>query len=114
MSTPLEYERRALLERMSASRRDYRARFLDEDEHLQAAGDVFPRSRTFRFIARHPYYTSVGLFAALSALPSKSLSKAVKGGIALSAGVLGSSARALMMREVLPSVIQSFRSRRRT
>lgn len=112
MSTSLEYERKALLERMRASRREYRSRYAHEDEQMQVMGDdVFPRSRTFRFIARHPYYVSLGLLAVLSTVQSKSLSKTVKGGMALSAGVLGSSARSLMVRQVLPSVIRSFRSR---
>ena len=116
MSTPLENERRALLERMSASRKDYRSRFVHpEDEHHPAvSADVFPRSRTVKFITRHPYYTSLGLLAALSAIPSKSVSRAVKGGIAVAAGVLGSSARTLVVRQVLPSMMRSFRSRRQT
>jgi hypothetical protein len=117
MSTPLENERRALLERMNASREDYRSRFVHtEDEHHPAVRptDVFPRSRTFKFIARHPYYASLGLLAAMSAVPSRSLSKAVKGGVAVTAGILGSSARTLLVRQVLPSMIRSFRSARQT
>ena len=114
MNTSLEYERKALLERMRASRREYRARYGNEDEEIQAQAmgdDVFPRSRTFRFIARHPYYTSLGLLAVLSTVRSRSLSKVVKGGIALSAGALGTGARTLVMREVLPAVIKSLRRR---
>lgn len=117
MSTPLENERKALLDRMDASRKDYRTRFVHiEDEHHQPAlsTDVFPRSRTFKFIARHPYYTSLGLLAAMSTVPSKSLSKAVKGGIAVTAGILGSSARTLFVHQVLPSMMRSARSRRQT
>ncbi len=116
MSTSLEYEKKALLERMHASRREYRSRYghEDEDARVQTTGDdVFPRSRTFRFIARHPYSISLGLLAVLAAVPSRSLSKAVKSGIALSSGVLGSSARTLVMREVLPAVIRPLNSRRR-
>jgi hypothetical protein len=114
MSTSLEYEKKALLERMHASRREYRSRYGHEDERMQATGDdVFPRSRTFRFIARHPYSISLGLLAVLAAVPSRSLSKAVKSGIALSSGMLGSSAKTLVMREVLPAVIRSLNSRRR-
>jgi hypothetical protein len=114
MSTSLEYEKKALLERMNATRREYRSRYGHEDERTQATGDdVFPRSRTFRFIARHPYSISLGLLVVLSAVPSRSLSKAVKSGIALSSGVLGSSARTLVMREVLPAVIRSLNSRGR-
>src|SRR5687768_5058248 len=114
MSTSPEYERKELLERMHASRREYRSRYGHEDERMSAMGDdVFPRSRTFRFIARHPYYVSLGLLAVLSAAPSRSLSKAVKGGLALSSGMLSNSAKTMLMREVLPAVIKSLRSRRR-
>lgn len=116
MSTSLEYEKKALLERMNATRREYRSRYGHEDERTEATDtddDVFPRSRTFRFIARHPYSISLGLLVVLSAVPSRSLSKAVKSGIALSSGVLGSSARTLLMREVLPAVIRSLNSRGR-
>ena len=113
MSTQLENERQALLERMSESRQDLRVRFVHkEDEHPDEGTlsgiDVFPRSRTFKFITRHPYYSSLGLLAALAALPSGSLNKAVKGGMALTAGALGSGVRSLVMRQVLTS----FRSRR--
>ncbi|ODT74244.1 MAG: hypothetical protein ABS69_12415 [Nitrosomonadales bacterium SCN 54-20] len=114
MSTSLEYEKKALLERMHASRREYRSKYGHEDEGTQPTGDdVFPRSRTFRFITRHPYSISLGLLAVLAAMPSRSLGKAVKSGIALSSGVLGSSARTMVMREVLPVVIRSLNSRRR-
>jgi len=114
MSTSLEYEKKALLERMNATRREYRSRYGHEDERTQATGDdVFPRSRTFRFIARHPYSISLGLLAVLAAVPSRSLSKAVKSGIALSSGMLGSSAKTLVMHEVLPAVIRSLNSRGR-
>jgi hypothetical protein len=114
MSSQLENERQALLERMSESRKDLRGRFVhkEEDEGTLSGIDVFPRSHTFKFITRHPYYTSVGLLAALTALPSGSLSKAVKGGVALTPGMLGSTARSLVMRQVLPSMLTSFRSRR--
>lgn len=112
MSTSLEYEKKALLERMHATRSEYRSRYGHEDEQTQVRGDdVFPRSQTFRFIARHPYSISLGLLAVLAAMPSRSLSKAVKSGIALSSGMLGSSARTLVMREVLPVVIRSLNSR---
>jgi hypothetical protein len=66
MSTPLEEERRALLERMRASRENYRSRFPDEPgsqahykpqhQHLHAPSPpndhAFPRSHTFRFVRR--------------------------------------------------------------
>src|SRR5688500_8109021 len=116
MSTPLEDERKALLDRMSASRKYYRSKFVhtEDERHPAVSTDVFPRSRTFKFIARHPYYTSLGLLAAMSAVPSKSLSRAVKGGIAVTAGILGSSARTLLVHQVLPSMMRSARSRRQT
>jgi len=63
MSAPLEEERRALLERMHASRKVYRSRFPSEThpepEHAQVRPDpsppsthAFPRSHTFRFVQR--------------------------------------------------------------
>ncbi|MBA4141629.1 MAG: hypothetical protein H0X43_01200 [Nitrosospira sp.] len=123
MSTSLEDERKALLERMSASRQNYRFRLIpardEENQHgtgnvyRDGKGDKFPRSRTFKFVTRHPYYTSLALLGVLSAFPSRSLSRAMKGGIALTAGILGSSARTLLVRQVLPSMVRSFRSRKR-
>jgi len=114
MSIPLEDERKALLERMRESRRHYRSVLIPADEHDEPADiHAFPRSRTFKFITRHPYYTSLGLIAALSMAPRGPLNKAVKGGIALTAGVLASSARTLMVHQVLPSLMRSLRSRNR-
>jgi hypothetical protein len=112
MSTPLEDERNALLDRMRASRRYYRSVLTPADEYVQP-GDThaFPRSHTFRFLARHPYSASLGVLGALSMMPRGPLNKAVKGGVAFTAAMLGSSARSLMMRQVLPSVIRSLRSR---
>jgi hypothetical protein len=63
MSAPLEEEKRALLERMHASRKVYRSRFPSEThpepEHNQVPPDpappitaAFPRSHTFRFVQR--------------------------------------------------------------
>lgn len=113
MSSALENEQKALLERMDASRKNYRAMFVHEDEHEQVHDThAFPRSHTFKFITRHPYYVS-GALAALSLVSRGRLNRAVKGGLALTAGILGSSARTLMMRQVLPSVISSLRSRNR-
>lgn len=110
----LEQERNALLERMHASRKNYRSELVHTEESGQTTtADAFPRSRTFKFITRHPYSTSLGLLAALAVLPRKPLGRAVKGGIALAAGVLGNSAKTLMMRQVLPSVVHSLRSRNR-
>lgn len=113
MSTPLEDEQKALLERMNASRRNYRSMFVHEHENEKVHDThAFPRSHTFKFITRHPYYVS-GALAALSLVSRGRLSRAVKGSVALTAGILGSSARTLMMRQVLPSVISSLRSRNR-
>src|SRR5688500_14381946 len=114
MSMPLEDERKALLERMRESRRHYRSMFIPAAEYDEPADiHAFPRSHTFKFIARHPYSTSLGLLAALSMIPRGPLNKAVKGGIAITAGILGSSARTLMMHQVLPTMIRSLRSRNR-
>lgn len=116
MSTPLEGEKKALLERMRASRRYYRSVLIPEDEHLADDSDhtqAFPRSHTFKFLTQHPYSASLGLLVALSMMPRGRLNRAVKGGLALTAGLLGSGARAVMMRQVLPSMIRSFGSRKR-
>jgi hypothetical protein len=116
MSTPLEDEKNALLERMRASRRYYRSVFIPADEHQAGDSDytrAFPRSHTFKFLTRHPYSASLGLLAALSMMPRGRLNRAVKGGLAITTGILGSSARALMMRQVLPSMIRSLQSRKR-
>jgi hypothetical protein len=116
MSTPLEDERKALLERMRASRRYYRSVFIPADEPPALDSDrtqAFPRSHTFKFLTQHPYSTSLGLLVALSIMPHGRLNRAVKGGLALTAGILGSGARAMMMRQVLPSIIRSFGSRKR-
>lgn len=114
MNNSLEDERKALLEQMSASRRTYRSKFMPADEQEQEDETyAFPRSHTFKFITRHPYYASAGLLAVLSMIPRGPLNKALKGGVALTVGILGSSARTLMMRQVLPSMMRSFRSRNR-
>jgi hypothetical protein len=115
MSSDLEQDRNALLERMHASRNNYRFELVHTEEPGRtgrtAGADAFPRSRTFKFITRHPYSTSLGLLAALSVLPRKPLGRAVKAGVALAAGVLSNSAKTIVMRQVLPSVVHSLRSR---
>jgi hypothetical protein len=112
MSSDLEQDRNALLERMHASRNNYRSELVHTEEPGRtAAADAFPRSRTFKFITRHPYSTSLGLLAALAVLPRKPLGRAVKAGVALAAGVVGNSAKTIVMRQVLPSVVRSLRSR---
>ena len=114
MSGALEDERNALLERMHASRKTYRSELTHAKEQVQAPiDDVFPRSETFKFIKRHPYYASLGLLAALSIMPRMPLRRAVKSGAVLAAGMLGSSAKTLVMRQVLPSMVRSLRSRSR-
>ena len=84
MSGALEDERNALLERMHASRKTYRSELTPAKEQVQAPtrDDVFPRSETFKFIKRHPYYASLGLLAALSIMPRMPLRRAVKSGAA--------------------------------
>jgi len=114
MSGALEDERNALLERMHASRKTYRCELTHAKEQVQAPiDDVFPRSETFKFIKRHPYYASLGLIAALSIMPRMRLRRAVKSGAALATGVLASSAKTLVMRHVLPSMVRTLRSRSR-
>jgi hypothetical protein len=65
MSDPLEDEKKALLERMHATRKAYRSRFVpaDEDRHAKDA-QAFPRSHTFRFLTRHPYSAALSVLAA--------------------------------------------------
>jgi len=65
MSEALEDEKKALLERMRASRNAYRSRFVhaDEDHHAKDT-QAFPRSHTFRFLTRHPYSAAISLLAA--------------------------------------------------
>jgi hypothetical protein len=114
MRRPLEDERNALLERMHASRTTYRSELSHVEEQVDAvAADVFPRSETFKFVKRHPYYASLGLIAALSIMPRMRLRRAVKSGAALATGVLASSAKTLVMRHVLPSMVRTLRSRSR-
>ncbi|MDN5751839.1 MAG: hypothetical protein L0H15_00975 [Nitrosospira sp.] len=75
MNTSLEEEKRALLERMHASRRNFRSRFVDEDNHNYGhPGDAhaFPRSHTFKFLTRHPYSSAaIGLLATLAVRAAK-------------------------------------------
>ncbi|MEO8991403.1 MAG: hypothetical protein ABI284_03115, partial [Nitrosospira sp.] len=86
MSSALEAEQKALLERMDASRKNYRTMFAHEDEHGQVHDtQTFPRSHTFKFVMRHPYYVS-GALVALSLVSRVRLNKAVKGSIAITAG----------------------------
>jgi hypothetical protein len=53
----------------------------------------------------------LGLLAALALIPHGPVSRAVKAGAALAAGVLSNSAKTIVMRQVLPSVVHSLRSR---
>ena len=112
MRSELEQERNALLERMHTSRNIYRSELSHTEEPGRTiTATEFPRSRTFKFISRHPYSASLGLLAALAVLPRRPLGRAVKGGVALAGGMLVSSAKTLMMRQVLPSLVRSLRSR---
>jgi hypothetical protein len=122
MSNSLEDERKAILERMSASRRNYRNMFALEDsqEHAHEAhaneAHAFPRSHTFKFITRHPYFAALGALAAVAALPRGSVKKAVKSSAAVTAsiaGILGSPTRTSIITHVLPPVIRLLRSSKR-
>jgi hypothetical protein len=109
----LEEEKKALLERMHASRRAYRARFVHEEEAPPPEEPAFPRSRTFRFLTRHPCTTALGVLAALAVVPRRSLGRAVKGGAALAAGALGRETKTLMVRHLLPAAAHWVRSNKR-
>jgi hypothetical protein len=123
MSTPLEEERRALLARMHASREVYRSRFPSQTHpepdppHATASTlsheHPFPRSHTFRFIGRHPYATALAASALIGAIPGGAVKKALKGSAVFAAGIIGSQAKTLMARELLPSIVQLVRSRKR-
>jgi len=64
MSDALEDEKKALLERMHASRKAYRSRFTPaEEEYPVKDAQAFPRSHTFRFLTRHPYSAALSLIA---------------------------------------------------
>jgi hypothetical protein len=112
MSDDLEEEKKALLKRMQASRRAYRARFAHEEE-LPPEEDAFPRSHTFRFLTRHPCTTALGVLAALAVVPRRSLGRAVKGGAALAARALGRETKTLMVRHLLPAAAHWVRSNKR-
>ena len=70
MSDPLEDEKKALLERMRASRNAYRSRFIHADEDHHVDTQSFPRSHTFKFLTRHPYSTILSLPAIMRLLRS--------------------------------------------
>lgn len=121
MSTPLEEERRALLARMQASREICRSRFPPqtppEQFHDPAASPLhseqpFPRSHTFRFMQRHPYAAALAAGVLIAAIPGGAVKKAAKGSAVFAAGMIGSQARTLMLRELLPSMIRLMHSRK--
>ncbi len=113
MSDALENEKKALLERMHASRSTYRSRFIHADEDHHVDTQSFPRSHTFKFLTHHPYSAAMGLLATLAVVPRRSLSKAAKGGAAVTAGILGRKTRTLMMRQLLPAMVLLLRSHKR-
>lgn len=115
MSSSLEDERKAILERMSASRGNYRRMFAhEEDSHRQADdAHTFPRSHTFKFLTRHPYYATLAALAAVAIMPRGSLKKTVKGGAAVTAGILSNGMKSVMMRRILPAAIHLLRSNKR-
>ena len=113
MSDALEDEKRALLERMRASRNAYRSRFLHADEDHHVDTHSFPRSHTFKFLIRHPYSATLAALAAVAVLPRGSVRKAVKGSAAIAAGmagILGSRTKTSMITRILPPVIRLLRS----
>lgn len=108
-----EAERRALLERMHASRAVWRSRLMLAELAARDTG-AFPRSRTFRFLTQHPYAAAAsGLVAIRSILPKGSLTRVARGGAALAAGVFGSKTAKLVLRQLLPPMMSMLRSRRR-
>jgi hypothetical protein len=107
-----EAERRALLERMHASRAVWRSRLTLTELAARDTG-AFPRSRTFRFLTKHPYAAASGLLAMGSILPKGSLTRVARGGAALAAGVFGSKTGKLVLRQLLPPMMSLLRSRRR-
>lgn len=115
MTNSLEEERTAILERMDASRRNYRRMFAHENEHEYkhpSVTNTFPRSHTFKFVTRHPYFTSLAVLALIAAMPRGSLKKAAKGSAAVTAGILRSQLKSSLINGVLPSVLHLMRSRR--
>ncbi|HEX8874669.1 MAG TPA: hypothetical protein VF780_08575 [Nitrosospira sp.] len=114
MSSALEDERKAILERMSASRENYRLMFTHDDNRRQANDThAFPRSHTFKFLTRHPYYAALAALTVVAVMPRGSLKKTVKGGAAVTAGVLGNRMKTIMMRNVLPTAVYLLRSNKR-
>jgi hypothetical protein len=116
MKGSLEEERMAILERMDATRRNYRRRFDVENENEKenrppSVANTFPRSHTFKFVTRHPYFTSLAVLALIAAMPHGSLKKAAKGGAALTAGILRSQVKASVINSILPSVMHMMRRR---
>ena len=86
MNHSLEEERKAILERMDASRRSLRQMLSDEEEHKHPfAANTFPRSHTFKFLIRHPYLVGLAVVAVVAALPRGLLKKAAKGSAAVTA-----------------------------
>jgi hypothetical protein len=70
MSDALEDEKKALLERMRASRNAYRSRFIHANENHHVDTQSFPRSHTFKFLTRHPYSAVLSLPAIVRLLRS--------------------------------------------
>lgn len=117
MKSSLEEERMAILERMDATRKNYRRMFNVEDENEKehrhgSVADTFPRSHTFKFITRHPYLTSLAVLGLIAAMPHGSLKKAAKGGAAITAGILRSQLKSSLINRALPSVLHLMRSHR--
>jgi hypothetical protein len=111
MNHSLEEERKAILERMDASRRSLRQMLSDEEEHKRPfAANTFPRSHTFKFLTRHPYLVGLAVVAVVAALPRGSLKKAAKGSAAVTAGMLRHQMKASVINRILPSMLHLMRS----
>jgi len=115
MSDSLEEEKKMLLERMHASRSAYRSRFIHAAEDSPPPeAHAFPRSHTFKFLTQHPYSAALGLVAAWAVMPRHSLSRAAKGGAAVTAGILGRKTRTLIVRHLLPVMVHMIRTHKRS
>ena len=84
----LEEERQAILQRMQESRQHYRHMLRDQPEvhvnpnHPQGwhaayavAEDEFPRSKTLRWIAQHPFMCAAAVVALVAVVPGRRLAR---------------------------------------
>lgn len=86
----LEEERQAILQRMQESRQHYRHMLRDQPEvhvnpnHPQGwhaayavADDQFPRSKTLRWIAQHPFMCAAAVVALIAIVPGRRLARRI-------------------------------------